>query len=76
MAQQYSMKIVKELFGDKDDAAIMRELDQINDFETYVPIKAGALLWEEKKKALASLIFLAEKRRGNIKARKVTDKSK
>ena len=66
MAQQYSMKKAKELLGDKADAAVMRELNQINDFETYVPMKSGDLSWKEKKKALESLIFVTEKRNGDI----------
>merc|ERR1712086_750322 len=76
MAQQYSMKKAKELFGEKADAAVMRELYQINNFETYVPLKASNLSWEEKKKALKSLIFVTEKRNGDTKARKVADGSK
>ena len=43
MAQQYSMKKTKELFVDKAAAAVMRELNQINDFETYIPLKASDL---------------------------------
>ena len=43
MAQQYITKKVKELFGDKADAAVMRELNQINDCETYVLLKASDL---------------------------------
>ena len=43
MAQQYSVKKAKELFGDKADAAVMRELTQISEFETYVPLKASDL---------------------------------
>ena len=76
MAQQYSMKKAKELFGDKSDAAVMKELSQIHDFETYVPLHAKDLSWDEKKKALESLIFITEKRNGDIKARKVADGSK
>ena len=76
MTQQYSMKKAKELFGDKADAAVMRELTQISEFETYVPLKASDLSWEEKKKALESLIFVTKKRNGDIKARKVADGSK
>ena len=45
MAQQYNMKKATELFGDEADAAVMRELNQINDFETYVPLKASNLSW-------------------------------
>ena len=44
MAQQYGMKKAKELFGDKADAAVTRELNQINDFKTYAPLKASDLL--------------------------------
>ena len=43
MAQPYSMNKVKELFGDKADAAVMRELNQVNNFETYVLMKASDL---------------------------------
>ena len=75
MSQQYSGKKAKELFGDKADAAVMRELNQINNFETYVPLKASNLLWEEKKKALESLNFVTEKRNRDIKVRKVADGS-
>ena len=76
MAQQYSMKKMMELFGDKDDAAITRERNQINDFETYMQIKAINMSWEDKMKALESLIFMIEKRNGDIKARKVADRNK
>ena len=76
IAQQYSMKKAKGLFGDKADAAVMRELNQVNEFETYVPLKANDLSLEEKKKALESLIFVTEKRNRNIKYRKVADGSK
>ena len=76
MAQPYSMKKMKELFGDRADASAMRELNQINDFETYVPLKASDLSWEEKKKVLKFLIFVTEKRNKDIKARKVADGSK
>ena len=76
MAQQYSMKKAKELFRDKAGAAVTRELNQINDFETYVPLKASELSWEEKKKVLESLIFVTEKINRDIKARNVADSSK
>ena len=76
MAQQYSIKKTKEVFGDKTNAAVLRELTQINNFETYVLIKARDLSWEEKKKALESLIFVTEKIKGDIKARKGANGSK
>ena len=76
ISQQYSMEKAKELFGDEANAAGMRELNQINNFDTYIPLKASDVSWEEKKKALKSLIFVTEKRNGDIKARKVANGSK
>ena len=70
------MKKVKELVGDRADAAVMRKLNWINNSETYVSLKASNLPLEEKKKALESLIFVTEKRNGDIKARKVLESSK
>ena len=76
MAEHYSTKKAKELFGDSVDDAIMKELKQIHSFETYEPLKASDLSWEEKKQALNSLLFVTEKRNGDIKARNVADGSK
>ena len=63
MTEHYSMKKAKELFGDSADDAIMKELKQIHLFETYEPLKAIDLSWEEKKQALNSLLFVTEKKR-------------
>ena len=57
-AEHYSMKKVKELFGDRSDDAVMKELRQIHPFETYEPLKASNLTWEGKKEALNSLLFV------------------
>ena len=51
-------------------------MTQINEFETYLPLKPSDLSWEEKKKAPESLIFVTEKRNGDIMAKKVADGSK
>ena len=48
----------------------------MNDFETYVPIRASDLSWEEEKKAFGSLIFVTTKRKEGINACKVVNKSK
>ena len=70
------MKKAKELFGDRSDDAIMKELRQIHSFEMYEPLKTSNLSWEEKKQALNSLPFVTEKRNRDIKARNVADGSK
>ena len=54
----------------------MKELTNIHKLDTYEPIMASDLSWEENKNALESLIFITEKRNGDIKARKLADGSK
>ena len=76
LVQKFGLKKGMELFGKKEDAAVVKELTQIHELETYEPIMASGLSWEEKKKALESLLFITEKRNGDIKARKVSDDSK
>ena len=54
----------------------MKELTQIHELETYEPILASDMSWEENNKALESLLFITEKRNRDIKARNVADGSK
>ena len=76
MAHQYSMKKGIKLFGEKGEEATLKELKQIHDMDTYTPIAASDLTYEQKRKALSALFFLTEKRNGDIKGRKVADGSK
>ena len=39
--------------------------------DTYEPVHKSDLTFEDRKKALASLMFITEKRNGDIKARQV-----
>ena len=71
-----SLKKGLELFGDKTDIAVPKELTQIHDMETYEPVDPKTMTYEDRKKALASLLFITEKRNGDIKARNVADGSK
>ena len=64
------------LFGAKADAAVQKELIQIHVMDTYEPVHKTDLTIEDRKKALASLMFITKKRNGDIKARKVADRSK
>ena len=59
------------MFGEKDDTPVTTELTQIHDMETYEPVEPKTMTYEDRKKALASLLFITEKRNGDIKARKV-----
>ena len=51
LAQYYSPKEVLELFGDREDAAVTKELTQIHDVETYEPIDLKTMAYEDRKKA-------------------------
>ena len=53
-----------------------KELQQIHDFGTYVPQDAKELSRAERLKALLALMFIVEKRHGDIKARKCAVGSK
>ena len=44
--------------------------------DTYKPIIKSSLTIEDRRKSLASLMFIAKKRNGDIKARKLKDGSK
>jgi hypothetical protein len=48
--------------------AVTKELHQFNTYEVFEPLEASTLDEEEKKGALSSLIFLKEKRNGDMKA--------
>ena len=65
-----------ELFGDRAEAATTKELQQIHDFGTYIPQDAKELSRTERLKALLALMFIVEKRNGDIKARKCAVGSK
>ena len=54
----------------------VKELSQIHEMGTYVPLNAGELSPEQKAKALSSLMFIVEKRDGRVKARKCAVGSK
>ena len=75
-SQNFSLKKGLELFGEKADAAVHKELSQIHKMDTYEPLHKSDLSFEDRKKALALLMFITEKRNGDIKARKVADGSK
>ena len=75
-AQHFNLKKGLELFGDAADVAVKKELSQIHELSTYEPLALSELTSQEIKDALESLMFITDKRNGNIKARKVADGSK
>ena len=75
-AQHFSLNKGLKIFGNKANVAVQKELSQIHAMDTYEPIMKSLLTMEDRRKALASLMFVTEKRNGYIKARKVADGSK
>ena len=62
LANKYDLKKGKELFRDRCDKAVMDELSEIDGLETYEPQRIEDLSYEDKKRALESLILIFEKR--------------
>ena len=54
-------------------AAVSKEIKQIHDRRVMKPVYAGSLSREHKRKALAYLMFVKEKRCGTIKGRGCAD---
>ena len=69
LAEQYSINKGIRLFGDRARESVKKELRQLHDYVTYVPVHPEELTKEQKQQALASLIFITEKRCGKIKTR-------
>jgi hypothetical protein len=66
---QYQLEAGIKRFGKQGVSAVTKELSQFNKYEVFEPQNANDLSEEDKRKALSSLIFLKEKKDGNIKAR-------
>lgn len=70
---QYSLKAGLKKFGEAGEKAVTKELCQFHDMRVFKPVDPASLSGEDKKAALASLLFPKEKRDGKIKARACSD---
>ena len=66
LVQQYNLEKGMELFGDRDKETTTKELQQIHDFGTYIPVVQKELTREEKIKAFYARMFIVEKRDGRV----------
>ncbi len=73
---QYQLEAGIKQFGDQGEIAVTKELQQFNTYGVFERKSADELTDNDKKKTLASLIFLKEKRTGGIKARSCANESK
>jgi hypothetical protein len=60
-------------FQERGEAGVTKELTQMHDMDVFRPIMKNDLTRDERKKALASLMFLKEKRDQLVKARMCAD---
>ena len=70
---QYSIKAGLKKFGVKGEEAVSKELKQLHDMLTFYPVFEASLTKQQKRDAIASLMFLKEKRDGQIKGRGCAD---
>ena len=75
MVQQFSLKAGINKFGDRAKEAVTKELTQLHDMETYVPMDPDKMTPQQKSEALNLLMFLVEKRDGRIKSHACADGS-
>ena len=67
--QTYTLQQGIKKWGDRGKAAALKEMKQLHDRVVFEPISIDDMTPLERKRAMESLIFLAEKRDGMIKAR-------
>jgi len=70
---QYSLKAGLKKFGKEGETAVSKELGQFHDLSVFIPMDPKELTIEQRAAALASLMFLKEKKDGTVKARACAD---
>ena len=67
--KQYGLKAGLRLFGSRGDAAVTKELSQLHTMNCFCPCDPHSLTRDDRRNALSSLMFLTEKRSGEVEAR-------
>ena len=75
MVETFSLNAGLKKFGDRGKTAVRKELTQLHDVKTYVPMDPDKMTPQQKVKAMNSLIFLTKKRDGRIKSCACADSS-
>lgn len=70
--QMHYTKSVKK-HGEAAIAAIVKEVQQLDDLKVFDPIMANSLMPEERKRALNAITLIKEKRTGTLKGRTCAD---
>ena len=73
LTKQMGWKKSLKVLGEKGQEVIETELQQIHDIEGFTPRHWHQLTKEERIRVLKYLMYLKEKRDGNVKGRGLTD---
>ena len=71
---QLSIKDSLKIFGQEEEEAAQKEIQQVHDMSTFNPLPAKDISTEGRKLALSSLISLKQKRNGDIKGISCADR--
>ena len=69
--QQYLLKQGLKKYGKKGYDGALKEMDQLHRRSSFSPISIKSMSSKERKRAMKALMFLAEKRTGEVKGRMV-----
>jgi hypothetical protein len=69
LKKQYGLKAGLKKFEERGSQAIMKELTQFHTLDVFLPRDPKTLTRDDRRHALTSLMFLTEKRSGEVKAR-------
>ena len=70
---QMSLKAGLRTFGNDGVKAVEKEMRQLHDWGVVIPVQRESLTLEQRKEALAYLMFLKRKRCGKVKGRGCAD---
>ena len=70
---QYGLQAAINKFGDPALQAGMKEMQQLHDRDVFRPLNWDQLDYDERKKAINSLLHIKEKRSGKLKGRTCAD---
>ena len=76
LVEHYNMKNSLELFGERGEKEVKKELQKIHDMNTYNPMYSFKLSYQERKDDMASVLFITEKMNGDMNSREVEFGSK
>jgi hypothetical protein len=67
--KHYSLKAGLKHFGSRGSNAVTKELSQLHAMQCFRPCDPNTLTRDDRRNALSSLMFLTEKRTGEVKSR-------